>query len=109
MNDEFDLSAETVVLTGGAGILGSRFSHALARHGAKLAILDRELRTVSGKRMRSLRFWIASRPRRSASPPTCTIATAPTPSVSTSTSPSAPDWLRRERRSKKCSGAQPCS
>jgi NAD(P)-dependent dehydrogenase (short-subunit alcohol dehydrogenase family) len=42
MNDEFDLSAETVVLTGGAGILGSRFSDALARHGAKLAILDRE-------------------------------------------------------------------
>ncbi|HUP93639.1 MAG TPA: SDR family oxidoreductase [Burkholderiales bacterium] len=41
MSDEFDLSTEIVVLTGGGGILGSRFADALIRHGAKLAILDR--------------------------------------------------------------------
>ncbi len=41
MKDEFDLSSELVVLTGGAGILGSRFAEALARRGAKLAVLDR--------------------------------------------------------------------
>jgi NAD(P)-dependent dehydrogenase (short-subunit alcohol dehydrogenase family) len=40
--DDFDLSQEVVVLTGAAGILGSRFAHALAGRGAKLALLDRE-------------------------------------------------------------------
>ena len=38
----FDLSGEVVALTGGGGILGSRFADALAAHGARLAILDRE-------------------------------------------------------------------
>lgn len=39
---EFDLDGEIVVLTGGAGILGSRFTDALVRHGARVALLDRD-------------------------------------------------------------------
>jgi NAD(P)-dependent dehydrogenase (short-subunit alcohol dehydrogenase family) len=39
---DFGLSGEVVVLTGGAGILGSRFADALAAHGAKVAVLDRD-------------------------------------------------------------------
>jgi NAD(P)-dependent dehydrogenase (short-subunit alcohol dehydrogenase family) len=39
---EFDLSGEVALLTGGGGILGSRFAHALARHGARVAVVDRE-------------------------------------------------------------------
>jgi NAD(P)-dependent dehydrogenase (short-subunit alcohol dehydrogenase family) len=38
----FDLTNEVVVLTGGGGMLGSRFADALAAHGAQLALLDRE-------------------------------------------------------------------
>ena len=44
MSDEFDLSGEVAVITGGAGILGPRFAHALARRGASVAVLDREPR-----------------------------------------------------------------
>src|SRR5688500_11766261 len=39
---DFQLERETVVLTGGAGILGRRFAEALAAHGARVAILDRD-------------------------------------------------------------------
>lgn len=42
MNADFDLSKECVVLTGGAGILGARFCHALATHGARVALIDRD-------------------------------------------------------------------
>lgn len=42
MSDEFDLSGEVAVITGGAGILGPRFAHALARRGAAIAVLDRK-------------------------------------------------------------------
>ncbi|HEX2830032.1 MAG TPA: SDR family oxidoreductase [Burkholderiales bacterium] len=42
MKDEFDLTGEVAVLTGGGGILGSRFADALARRGASVAVLDRE-------------------------------------------------------------------
>lgn len=48
MADEFDLSSEVVVLTGGAGILGARFAHALAHRGARLAILDRAADRAAG-------------------------------------------------------------
>jgi len=41
MKDEFDLSGEVAVITGGGGILGPRFAEALARRGAKVAVLDR--------------------------------------------------------------------
>lgn len=40
MSEAFDLSSETVLLAGGAGILGTRFAHALARQGAKVAVVD---------------------------------------------------------------------
>lgn len=40
MNDEFDLSRETALIAGGAGILGTRFADALARHGARVAVVD---------------------------------------------------------------------
>jgi NAD(P)-dependent dehydrogenase (short-subunit alcohol dehydrogenase family) len=40
MGKDFDLSGETVAITGGAGILGSRFAAAFGRHGARVAILD---------------------------------------------------------------------
>lgn len=40
---DFDLSQEVAVLTGGAGILGSRFARALIRHGARVALVDRNL------------------------------------------------------------------
>jgi NAD(P)-dependent dehydrogenase (short-subunit alcohol dehydrogenase family) len=39
---EFDLSGEVVLLTGGAGILGSAFAAALSRFGATVAIADRD-------------------------------------------------------------------
>lgn len=39
---EFDLTDEVIVLTGGAGILGVRFAWALAEHGARIALLDRD-------------------------------------------------------------------
>lgn len=38
---DFDLSGEVVLLTGGAGILGAAFAGALSRHGARVAIVDR--------------------------------------------------------------------
>ena len=38
----FDLSTKTVLITGGAGILGSRISRALVGCGARLAIADRD-------------------------------------------------------------------
>lgn len=38
--DNFDLTGEIVVLTGGAGILGSRFARALASRGARVALVD---------------------------------------------------------------------
>jgi NAD(P)-dependent dehydrogenase (short-subunit alcohol dehydrogenase family) len=43
MSAEFDLTGEVVVLTGGAGILGQRFADALARHGARVALLERDI------------------------------------------------------------------
>ena len=43
MSDPFDLTGQVVVLTGGGGILGSRFADALARRGAAVAVLDRDL------------------------------------------------------------------
>jgi NAD(P)-dependent dehydrogenase (short-subunit alcohol dehydrogenase family) len=39
---DFDLSGETALLTGGAGILGAVFAAALARNGARVAIVDRD-------------------------------------------------------------------
>ena len=36
----FDLSGRTAIVTGGAGILGSQFCHALASHGAQVAVVD---------------------------------------------------------------------
>lgn len=38
--DKFTLTGKTVVITGGAGILGKRFCHGLAEMGAQLAIVD---------------------------------------------------------------------
>jgi NAD(P)-dependent dehydrogenase (short-subunit alcohol dehydrogenase family) len=38
----FDLSDRVAVLTGGAGILGSRMAHALASQGARVAVVDRD-------------------------------------------------------------------
>ena len=40
MTTQFDLSGEIALVAGGAGILGARFAEALARHGAKVAVLD---------------------------------------------------------------------
>ncbi len=37
-----DLKDKVVLLTGGAGILGSRFAHALAAQGARVALVDRD-------------------------------------------------------------------
>ena len=41
MADLFDLSGKTVVLTGGAGILGTRMAAALCGQGATVALVDR--------------------------------------------------------------------
>jgi NAD(P)-dependent dehydrogenase (short-subunit alcohol dehydrogenase family) len=43
VNDAFDFTGETIVLTGGAGILGARFADAFARRGASIAVLDRDV------------------------------------------------------------------
>ncbi len=43
----FDLTDKIVLLTGGAGILGTRFSKALVGKGARLAIFDRNLEKAS--------------------------------------------------------------
>ena len=42
MASDFDLSGEFALLTGGAGILGAVFAAALVRHGARVAIVDRD-------------------------------------------------------------------
>lgn len=41
-SSEFDLSDDVALLTGGSGILGSRFAHALVQHGARIALVDRD-------------------------------------------------------------------
>lgn len=38
--DLFSLKGKTALVTGGSGLLGSRFSHALASQGAKVAVVD---------------------------------------------------------------------
>jgi NAD(P)-dependent dehydrogenase (short-subunit alcohol dehydrogenase family) len=38
----FDLNGKVVLLTGGAGILGSRFARALVANGARVALVDRD-------------------------------------------------------------------
>ena len=38
--DLFDLTGQTAVITGGAGILGTEFCHALAEYGASVAVVD---------------------------------------------------------------------
>jgi len=43
MDADLDLNGEIVVLTGAAGILGSRYAHALARRGARVALLERNI------------------------------------------------------------------
>src|ERR1051325_2693170 len=45
---EFDLGGDIVLRTGGGGILGSRFARALARHGARVALVDRDADKVDG-------------------------------------------------------------
>ena len=50
---EFDLDGEVVVLTGGAGILGRRFTAALAARGARVAVLDRKASPPHGDRVRT--------------------------------------------------------
>lgn len=42
MSALFDLHGEVAVVTGGAGLLGTRMSEALAAHGASVAVLDRD-------------------------------------------------------------------
>jgi NAD(P)-dependent dehydrogenase (short-subunit alcohol dehydrogenase family) len=42
MTTDFNLAGRVVLLTGGAGILGARMAHALARNGAKVAVVDRD-------------------------------------------------------------------
>lgn len=54
----FDLSKKVVVITGGAGILGSRMSRALVGQGAKLAVIDR-----SGERAEALAQSLGSAAR----------------------------------------------
>lgn len=39
---DLNLDAEVVLITGGAGILGARFARALAEHGARVVIVDRD-------------------------------------------------------------------
>ena len=46
MNADLDLSGETVLLTGAPGIQGSRYARALARRGARVALLDRNVQAV---------------------------------------------------------------
>jgi NAD(P)-dependent dehydrogenase (short-subunit alcohol dehydrogenase family) len=42
MAADFDLSGEVALITGGAGILGTAFAAALARHGARVVVVDRK-------------------------------------------------------------------
>ena len=44
----FDLSKKTVVLAGGGGLLGTRIAKALAAHGARVAVVDRD-RSKAGR------------------------------------------------------------
>jgi NAD(P)-dependent dehydrogenase (short-subunit alcohol dehydrogenase family) len=56
----FDVSGRVMVVTGGAGQLGSAFGNALAAAGAKVALLDRVPGNV-GERMISVTCDVASR------------------------------------------------
>jgi NAD(P)-dependent dehydrogenase (short-subunit alcohol dehydrogenase family) len=40
MRSEFDLTGRTAIVTGGGGILGQGFCEVLARHGARVAVVD---------------------------------------------------------------------
>ena len=40
MNDLFDISGKSIVITGGAGVLGLEIAKSLAEHGARITILD---------------------------------------------------------------------
>lgn len=42
MSSDFDLGGRVALLTGGAGILGTRMAHALVRNGARVAVVDRD-------------------------------------------------------------------
>lgn len=42
MSDQFELHGRVVLLTGGAGILGSRMAGAFVRFGARVAVVDRD-------------------------------------------------------------------
>ena len=44
--DLFDLTGRTAVVTGGCGILGSRFAEGLAEFGARVAIIDLDEKAV---------------------------------------------------------------
>ena len=46
--DYFDLKGRVAVVTGGGGILGAGFCRVLAEHGAKVAVLDSDLKNASG-------------------------------------------------------------
>jgi NAD(P)-dependent dehydrogenase (short-subunit alcohol dehydrogenase family) len=64
---EFDLSQELVVLTGAAGILGSRFARALVRYGARVVLVDCDgskietlARMITEELGGEVRFYIAN-------------------------------------------------
>jgi len=46
MRADFDLSREVALVTGGGGILGRQFAHALAEHGARVVLVDRDAEKV---------------------------------------------------------------
>ena len=68
MADLFALRDRVCVITGGAGILGKKMSSALADHGARVAVIDRDaariealLEGCDGTRMRGYSCDIRSR------------------------------------------------
>ena len=46
LTDSFDLTKKVIIITGGSGVLGSRYAEAVSLHGANVVIVDKNFETA---------------------------------------------------------------